>query len=102
MLGTPPCILLDEPTAGMDPEARRRVWTRIKKAQESGDSGVLLTTHSMEEAEALATKMGIMVKGGILKCIGSSHYIRHKYGTGYTLELKFRSLSESSLLLKAH
>ena len=72
-LGNPPIILLDEPSAGMDPEARRFMWTVVAKiSQRDKKSAVILTTHSMEEAEALSTKMGIMVRGGIFRCFGSS------------------------------
>lgn len=72
-LGNPPIILLDEPSAGMDPEARRFMWTVVERiSQRDKKSAVILTTHSMEEAEALSTKMGIMVRGGIFKCLGSS------------------------------
>jgi len=45
----------------------------------------------MEEAEALSTKMGIMVKGGIFKCFGSSQHIKNKFGEGYLIEVKIRS-----------
>jgi ATP-binding cassette subfamily A (ABC1) protein 3 len=51
----------------------------------------------MEEAEALCTKMGIMVKGGVFKCFGSSQHIRHKFGTGFVIEIKIRTLDESEL-----
>jgi ABC-type multidrug transport system ATPase subunit len=44
----------------------------------------------MEEAEALSTKMGIMVKGGVFRCIGSSQHIKNKFGTGYEIEVKVR------------
>lgn len=72
-LGNPPIILLDEPSAGMDPEARRFMWTVVERiSQRDKKSAVVLTTHSMEEAEALSTKMGIMVRGGVFKCYGSS------------------------------
>lgn len=57
----------------------------------------MLTTHSMEEAEALCTKMGIMVKGGIFKCLGSAQHIRNKFGTGYVIELKTKSVEEKDL-----
>ena len=58
----------------------------------------------MEEAEALSTKMGIMVKGGIFKCFGSAQHIRNKFGTGYVIELKIRSVPEKELwdLVKNH
>jgi ATP-binding cassette subfamily A (ABC1) protein 3 len=59
-------------------------------------SAVIITTHSMEEAEALCTKMGIMVAGEF-KCFGSSQHIKDKYGTGYEIELKIRTLSEESV-----
>lgn len=72
-LGNPPIILLDEPSAGMDPEARRFMWQVVANiSQRDKNSAVIITTHSMEEAEALSTKMGIMVRGGIFKCFGSS------------------------------
>jgi ABC-type multidrug transport system ATPase subunit len=72
LLGNPPIILLDEPSAGMDPEARRFMWSVVEKiSQRDKKSAVILTTHSMEEAEALSTKMGIMVRGGIMRCMGS-------------------------------
>lgn len=44
----------------------------------------------MEEAEALSTKMGIMVRGGVFKCYGSSQHIKNKFGTGYECEIKIR------------
>jgi ATP-binding cassette subfamily A (ABC1) protein 3 len=56
-----------------------------------------LTTHSMEEAEALSTKMGIMVKGGVFKCFGSSQHIKNKFGTGYEIEVKVRKLTPEEL-----
>ena len=65
IIGNPPIILLDEPSAGMDPEARRFMWSVISKlSQKREKCAVILTTHSMEEAEALSTRMGIMVTGG--------------------------------------
>lgn len=59
-------------------------------------SAVIITTHSMEEAEALCTKMGIMV-GGNFKCFGSSQHIKDKYGTGYEIEFKIRNLTQEEV-----
>lgn len=88
-LGNPPIILLDEPSAGMDPEARRFMWQVVANiSQRDKNSAVIITTHSMEEAEALSTKMGIMVRGGIFKCFGSSQHIKSKFGTGFELDIK--------------
>lgn len=77
LLANPPILLLDEPSAGMDPKARRFLWTVVSKmtqnqSSQSRKSAVILTTHSMEEAEALSSKMGIMIRGGIFRCFGSS------------------------------
>jgi len=94
LVGNPPIILLDEPSAGMDPKARRFMWEVVAKITQRQQSAIVLTTHSMEEAEALSTKMAIMVKGGIFKCFGSSQHIRNKFGTGYVVEIKIRTVHE--------
>ena len=88
IVGSPPIILLDEPSAGMDPEARRFMWRVVSQIAAQKTSAIVMTTHSMEEAEALSTKMGIMVKGGIFKCFGTSQHIKDKFGTGYIVEIK--------------
>ena len=77
----------------MDPVARRFMWEVVADISSNKTSAVILTTHSMEEAEALSTKMGIMVKGGIFKCFGSSQHIKDKFGTGYIIEVKSRQLT---------
>ena len=69
----PPLVLLDEPTAGLDPQARRQLWNRIEKMRESGRS-VLLTTHSMEEAQAVCNRVAIIDHGKIVTVeIGRAH-----------------------------
>ena len=88
IVGSPPIILLDEPSAGMDPEARRFMWQVVANISANKTSAVVLTTHSMEEAEALCTKMGIMVKGGIFKCFGTPQHIKDKFGKGFVIEIK--------------
>jgi ATP-binding cassette, subfamily A (ABC1), member 3 len=97
MIGNPQIILLDEPSAGMDPESRRFMWSVVGRIARKKTSAVVLTTHSMEEAEALSTKMGIMVKGGIFKCFGSAQHIRNKFGTGYVIEIKIRAPEQRDL-----
>ena len=72
LIGNPPIVLLDEPSTGVDPQAKRFMWTIVSNISTlRKQSTVVLTTHSMEEAEALCTKMGIMVDGQF-KCFGSS------------------------------
>jgi ABC-2 type transport system ATP-binding protein len=62
--GSPELVILDEPTTGLDPESRRRTWDAIQELQEAGRT-VLLTTHYLEEAEALADRVAIMHEGEI-------------------------------------
>jgi ATP-binding cassette, subfamily A (ABC1), member 3 len=81
LIGNPPIIFLDEPSTGVDPKAKRFMWQIVSKiSTQRKKSSVIITTHSMEEAEALCTKMGIMVAGRF-KCFGSSQHIKAKYGT---------------------
>ena len=70
-LGSPSIIILDEPSTGMDPVARRFMWGKINDTCKEGHTSVVLTTHSMEECEALCQRIGIMV-GGKFKCLGSA------------------------------
>ena len=94
-IGRPSVVFLDEPTTGMDPAARRYLWTVIKNARDLGMT-IVLTTHSMEECEALATKLGIMVNGQ-LKCLGSVQHLKSKFGKGYTLILKCKKGLDSDV-----
>jgi ABC-2 type transport system ATP-binding protein len=61
----PPLVLLDEPTAGLDPQARRQLWDRIERLRDAGRS-ILLTTHSMEEAQAVCHRVAIIDRGNLL------------------------------------
>ncbi len=61
----PPLVLLDEPTAGLDPQARRQLWDRIERLRDAGRS-ILLTTHSMEEAQAVCNRVAIIDHGKLL------------------------------------
>lgn len=101
LIGNPPIILLDEPSSGMDPEARRFMWSVIGKlTNEKKQSTVVLTTHSMEEAEALSTKLAIMVEGNF-KCIGPVQSIKDKYGKGFEVEVKLNVPSDEDLRHRA-
>ena len=82
----------------MDPEARRFMWSIVTKiCQRDKKSAVILTTHSMEEAEALSTKMGIMISGGVFRCFGSSQHIKNKFATGFELEIKIKKTTQEKL-----
>ena len=79
MICNPPIVLLDEPSTGMDPEARRFMWAVIHKLTSKSDGNcVIMTTHAMDEAETLCRRMGIMVNGEFV-CMGSANYIKENY-----------------------
>ena len=89
LIGSPSVVYLDEPTTGMDPGAKRRLWSVISRYRASGKS-IVLTSHSMEECEALCTRLAIMVNGE-LKCLGSSQHLKNKFSKGYLLTIQMSS-----------
>ncbi|XP_063003331.1 phospholipid-transporting ATPase ABCA7 [Elgaria multicarinata webbii] len=86
LIGAPPVVFLDEPTTGMDPRAKRFLWNCILCVMKDGRS-VVLTSHSMEECEALCTRLAIMVNGRF-QCLGSVQHLKNKFGDGYTIVLR--------------
>ncbi|KAJ3130321.1 hypothetical protein HK100_008124 [Physocladia obscura] len=82
LIGNPKVVFLDEPTTGLDPEVRRLIWNIIHRAKEG--KSIILTTHSMEEAEALCNRIGIMAKG-TLRCLANSLRLKDLYGSGFRL-----------------
>ncbi|NXX49782.1 ABCA2 protein, partial [Tricholaema leucomelas] len=89
LIGYPSFIFLDEPTTGMDPKARRFLWNLILDVIKTGRS-VVLTSHSMEECEALCTRLAIMVNGR-LKCLGSIQHLKNRFGDGYMITVRTKS-----------
>ena len=73
---SPPVLFFDEPTTGLDPETRRSIWGIIQKQQAEGKTAIV-TTHSMEEADALCARIGIMA-GGQLRCLGTQLHLKSK------------------------
>ncbi|XP_063224088.1 phospholipid-transporting ATPase ABCA3-like isoform X2 [Bacillus rossius redtenbacheri] len=86
LVGDPPVLILDEPTTGMDVVAKRHFWDVVCRVRDSGKC-VLLTSHSMEECEALCTRIAIMVNGQF-RCIGPTQHLKNKFAEGYTLTVK--------------
>lgn len=89
LIGYPSFIFLDEPTTGMDPKARRFLWNLILDIIKTGRS-LVLTSHSMEECEALCTRLAIMVNGR-LKCLGSIQHLKNRFGDGYMITVRMKS-----------
>ncbi|XP_010021072.1 PREDICTED: ATP-binding cassette sub-family A member 10-like, partial [Nestor notabilis] len=97
MLGNPAVLLLDEPSTGMDPNGQRCVWKMLRAALQTKESGAILSTHYMEEAEAVCDRVAILVSGQ-LRCIGSIQYLKNKFGKGYLLEIKVKDPERADLL----
>ncbi|XP_051164051.1 phospholipid-transporting ATPase ABCA3-like [Leptopilina boulardi] len=86
LIGNPNLVLMDEPTTGVDPAARRYMWHVIKSCQLGGQS-IILTSHSMEECEVLCNRLVIMVNGQFV-CIGPSEQLKQKFGAGFDINIK--------------
>jgi ATP-binding cassette subfamily A (ABC1) protein 3 len=82
LIGQSKLVLLDEPTSGMDLSARRALWNMLRKYRR--DRIIILTTHYMDEADVLGDRIGIMAQGQ-LKCLGSSLFLKNKFGGGYKM-----------------
>lgn len=93
VIGDPCVVLLDEPSCGMDTRSKRFLWNIIMYNFQK-NRGAVLTTHSMEEADILCTRVGIMRKGKLI-CIGTTQELKNLYGGGYTLELKVKTNDQS-------
>ncbi|KAI1891829.1 hypothetical protein AGOR_G00147770 [Albula goreensis] len=100
LIGAPPVIFLDEPTTGMDPKAKRFLWNCILSVIKEGRA-VILTSHSMEECEALCTRMAIMVNGRF-RCLGSVQHLKNRFGDGYTIILRLSEPSEEPCPVDAY
>uniref|UniRef100_A0A4W3HEH5 ATP-binding cassette, sub-family A (ABC1), member 4a n=1 Tax=Callorhinchus milii TaxID=7868 RepID=A0A4W3HEH5_CALMI len=90
LIGSPPVVLLDEPTTGMDPKSRRFLWNCLLGVIREGRA-VVLTSHSMEECEALCTRLAIMVNGQF-KCLGTIQHLKYKFGDGYVVTVKTKEV----------
>ncbi|MQL86249.1 hypothetical protein Taro_018782 [Colocasia esculenta] len=119
MIGDPPIVILDEPSTdilifdgaklGMDPIAKRFMWEVISRlSTRRGKTAVILTTHSMTEAQALCTRIGIMLNhivliikmqqvAGQLRCIGSPQHLKTRFGNHLELEVKPTEVSTAEL-----
>uniref|UniRef100_A0A8R1XY06 ABC transporter domain-containing protein n=1 Tax=Onchocerca volvulus TaxID=6282 RepID=A0A8R1XY06_ONCVO len=92
-------ILLDEPTAGMDPASRQAVVELLQRCKR--ERTILLTTHCMDEADLLGDRIAIMVRGRLF-CAGTSEFLKNRFGTGYLLSIDLvpRQSSHHSLIQK--
>ncbi|KAI1301009.1 hypothetical protein EDD11_005865 [Mortierella claussenii] len=93
VIGCPKVVFLDEPTTGVDVSIRQMIWNSIRKLKKT--SCVILTTHSMEEADALCDRIGIITNGHI-QALGTSQRLKNTYGAGYKVLIKTKSQEEDA------
>ncbi len=99
LVNRPSLLVLDEPTVGLDPIARDGVWTQVQSMQAQFGMTVLLTTHYMEEADALCDRVALMHRG-VLRAVGTTAKLKaevSKVSPGATLEDVFRHYAASDL-----
>merc|ERR1711871_1303500 len=87
LIGEPKLVYLDEPSTGLDPASRRKLWDVIRKHRVH--SAMVLTTHSMEESEVLCDRLAIMADGK-LRCIGTAAELKAKFGQGYKFSVSVK------------
>ena len=91
LISDPEILFLDEPSLGLDPQARRKLWEQIEKLK--GDKTIILTTHYMEEADALSDRIAL-IKSGIIDSIGTPEEIKTKFSRLQTMIVRGHNLSE--------
>lgn len=93
-LGRPTCILLDEPSAGMDPVSRRFFWDVLRRVRLY--STVVLTSHSMEEVENTCSGVGIMLEG-CLRCLGTIQHLKSRFGRAMEVQIRLHLPSDEDV-----
>ncbi|KAF3320351.1 ABC transporter A family member 7-like protein [Carex littledalei] len=83
-IGDPKVVYMDEPSTGLDPASRNNLWNVVKRAKK--DRAIILTTHSMEEAEVLCDRLGIFVDGSF-QCLGNPKELKARYGGSYVFTM---------------
>ncbi|KDO35461.1 hypothetical protein SPRG_18791 [Saprolegnia parasitica CBS 223.65] len=96
LLGDSKIVFLDEPTSGMDPYSRRSSWEIIMNNRMNRI--VVLTTHFMDEADILGDRIAIMAEGQ-LRCVGSSLFLKNRYGAGYNFALVRTETCDTAALI---
>src|SRR6218665_3180698 len=87
-------VILDEPTSGMDPEARRQTWDILQSQRK--DRTMILSTHYMDEADILGDRIAIMSNGEI-QCYGPPMFLKHKYGKKFSSAVSYQPIAATHL-----
>ncbi|XP_047049444.1 ABC transporter A family member 7-like isoform X3 [Lolium rigidum] len=94
LIGDPKVVYMDEPSTGLDPASRNNLWNIVKEAK--SNCAIVLTTHSMEEAEVLCDRLGIFVDGEF-QCIGNPKELKARYGGAYIFTVTTSPEQESEV-----
>ena len=95
LVGNPSLLILDEPSAGVDPVARRGVWQLLKSLRAQNEASIIISSHAMEECEAICDRIAIMARGQ-LRCVGTFLHLRSKFARGCSLKVQFGVTSASA------
>ncbi len=99
LISDPEILILDEPTTGLDPQARHLLWDRLYRLKQQGVTQVI-TTHYMDEAEQLCDRLAVM-DGGTFAAEGTPHELIARYSTREVLELRFRDPDTDTAVVAA-
>ena len=88
LIGQSSVVFLDEPTTGLDPSSRRAIWAIIRRVRGDGDRALMISTHLMDEAEYLSSRIGIMTHGR-LRCLAVQQRLKTLYGNGYKVTANY-------------
>jgi lipooligosaccharide transport system ATP-binding protein len=100
LINQPEVLILDEPTTGLDPQARHLLWDRLYRLKQQGVT-LIITTHYMDEAEQLCDRLVIMDKGRIV-AEGSPRELIDRYSTREVLELRFPLGMQEEMVARVH
>ena len=92
MLHRPQVLFMDEPTVGLDPVARHGVWDLVRNLREQFGATVLITTHLMDEADALCDRIGVL-HAGVLEAVGTPSELKARVGRQATLDDVFAAIT---------
>ncbi|KHJ48432.1 ABC transporter, ATP-binding protein [Trichuris suis] len=95
IIGDPPLILFDEPTAGMDVKGKRLLWNTILDIVASG-AAVLFTSNNMEECEVLCSRVGILMNGKFF-CLDTIQALKNRFGQGHRMMIKLRNCQDNRM-----
>ncbi|RLN32903.1 ABC transporter A family member 8-like isoform X1 [Panicum miliaceum] len=99
LIGDPKVVFMDEPSTGLDPASRNNLWNVVKEAKRN--RAIILTTHSMEEAEVLCDRLGIFVDGDF-QCLGNPKELKARYGGTYIFTMTTSPDQEQEVELLVH